>query len=297
MSHEIESRLRAASPAPRPPDREVEERALAAALAELPGRPNIRAASASGQRRFLDPVSRRRTQLVGVGVAVAAVAVGAVLWATVWPGSSPSSDQSASSVVIGGQSDLTELFPSDTLTDLVSYADQVSIVSVQDEEALPADPADVERGEGYVGRDATLELQDTIWHREGAPSKGESLRITTEGWVLQDGRRLRFANWGAPRLEVGRQYVLPLVRVRSEGVGWTVLSTYAVLPFDGQRITTEGVLEGGPSPILEEVAGMTPGELAELLARTPPDPLAAKYAHLDPEKRVEKVFREKGLTD
>ena len=201
-----------------------------------------------------------------------------------------SSSPSASSMVVGEGSDR---FPSETLSDWASYADQLSVVTVVDESEI-APPSEVlELGEGYVGRTLTLRIERTVWNRKGGPTARGTFRTTVQGWVLQEGVRRPFAVAGGPRLEVGERYLTPLVRVT--GNEWITLSTGATLPLEGEVATTAGVA-GHPSPIGEAMRGKSVAEVGELLAETPADPIAAKYAQLEPDERLKAVQREKGYT-
>jgi hypothetical protein len=197
---------------------------------------------------------------------------------------------SSSMLVVGEGSDR---FPSETLTDWASYADQLSVVTVVDERELAPPSEVVERGEGYVGRVVTLRIEQTLWHRRGGPTARGDVSTTVQGWVLQDGERRPFAVAGGPRLEVGGRYLAPLVHVQGE---WVPLGIGATLPLDGDVATTSGVA-GHPSAIGEAMRGKAVTDVAELLAATPADPVAAKYAHLEPDERLKAVQREKGETD
>src|SRR5262245_52718789 len=53
-------------------------------------------------------------------------------------------------------------YPQDTLTDLVSYNDQVSVVKVVSERRI-REGSEEESG-GMEFRDVTVQVEDTIWH-------------------------------------------------------------------------------------------------------------------------------------
>jgi hypothetical protein len=202
--------------------------------------------------------------------------------------------RSTSQVVVGEGSGR---FPDHTLSDWVSYADQLSVVLVTAQEALPADNGTLARGEGYIGRIVTLKINRTLWTRESTgPSAKGNIRIVTYGWVLQDGMRYQFAGLGGPRLEVGRRYVLPLVRAPRDGVAWTALSVASTIPLEGALMTTERII-GQPSRIASSLEGRAPAALARLLARTPPDPIAARFWRLSPDARVHAVLRARPAAD
>jgi hypothetical protein len=268
---EIEDRLRLARAGLKPTP-EAEERALRVALAQLrePTR-RPRRARQLFRRRKLVAATALSTIAVGVGVA-------ALL---------PTGSSSPSVVAIDGGS---ERFPSESLTDWVSYGDQVSIVSVVGERALPAEA--IEAGESYIPRAVTLRVEDTIWRREDAPRTGDAVQVITFGWSLQDGERRPVTAWGGPRLELGSRYVAPLVRAPRDGAEWTPLSLGATLPLEGDVITTSGIF-GLPSPVAKSMSGKTAAALADALARTAPDPSAAKHFDLPPDERWRAVLRER----
>jgi hypothetical protein len=276
MFDEVERRLRLARRDLRPPGRETEERALRAALGELP-----KVGSETADRNGYAPARRvpslagRRLAVLGAA-ALSAIVVGVAVWTLLPKGSS-----SSSVVAVDAGS---ARFPSASLTDWVSYGDQVSIVSVDAEEELR------QGGDGYVGRIVTLRIEKTIWRREGAPSAGRAVRVVTWGWAVDEERRPVAAS-GGPRLEVGARYVTALVRAPRDGVEWTPLADDSTLPLDGDVITTAGIL-GVPSLLAKELRGKSVDKLAIMLAHTQPDPIAAKYFDLPPDERVQAVFRE-----
>lgn len=185
----------------------------------------------------------------------------------------------------------SDRFPSETLSDWVSYGDHVAIVTVVDEKALPEDEMD--SGSGIVPREVTLRIEEAIWSREGAPPVDDEVRVVTWGWIVEDGERQPVAARGGPRLELQSRYVTPLVRAPRDGVDWTPLSDSATLPLDGDRISTTKIV-GSPSPIALDLDGATTEELATAVAQAAPDPVAAKHFDLPPDERWEAVLRETG---
>lgn len=188
--------------------------------------------------------------------------------------------------VVGEGSDR---FPSETLTEWVSFADQISVVSVLSERDI-SPPADVlQRGEGYIGRIIAVDVEKTLWRRSEAPAVDATFSTITEGWVLEGGTRHPFALAGGPRLEVGGRYLMPLVRAPRDGVEWSALSAGATIPLDGGTLATTKVF-GKPSTIAEALKGQSLDDLALRLASTSPDPVAKAYWDLAPDARVRAVL-------
>jgi hypothetical protein len=172
-------------------------------------------------------------------------------------------------------------WPQNTLTDWVSYSDQLSIVTVTSEEAL-GEPTELNGG--FVGRNVVLQIERTLWRRDGAPSVDGTLTILTAGWIKNRPISLS----GGTRLELGGRYVLPLTRTGGEWTGNA--GGLAAFPLDGATIVCGTV---HPQELVDEdIAGMSVDDLAALYAATPPDPLAAKHARLGPQARWMAVSRE-----
>jgi hypothetical protein len=218
-----------------------------------------------------------------VGVALSMVALGFGVW-MLFPTASQS--PATSVMAIEGGSDR---FPSESFKDWVSYADQVSVVSVVSEEALAEEV--IEPGDSYIPRAVTLSIEKTLWRREGAPSARDHVRVITFGWAAKDGERRPVTAWDGPRLEVGSRYVMPLVRAPRDGAEWTPLSLGATLPLNGNVISIAGIV-GLPSTIAKQMEGKTPTELVEVLAQTRPDPIAAQNFDLPPDERWQAVLRD-----
>lgn len=107
-------------------------------------------------------------------------AVGALLAALAgWSSSSPE-------VVVGGEGGASDRFPSETLTDWVSYADQVSVSSVVSEE-LP-ESHDPNVNGGYFGRAVAVRIEQMLWRRPGAPSAHGTIREATDGPTRRSAR-------------------------------------------------------------------------------------------------------------
>jgi hypothetical protein len=204
---------------------------------------------------------------------------------------------SLASVSFAAASD--SLYPYATLSDWVSYADQVSIVVVVDEGQEPV-PAEIEvRGVGSVGREVAFLIEETIWSRPGAPSIEGKVSYWGLGYAMHDGELVPYR--GADPIEVGERFLVPLLAIGGEGSlrGWGPLSPAAAHPVrEGGLVVAPG--DGTAPPNSEAsgaLVGLTVAEVADVLAATKPDPLAVEFAALPPYDRVlavEKARMERG---
>ncbi len=105
-------------------------------------------------------------------------------------------------------------YPQDTLTDLVSYADEVSVAVVTGERPLPTGPEE-ETG-GYYGRAVTVRIEDTVWRGPSGLTAPRTFEFVTWGWSGSYDDAI--AGCGGARLEVGKRYLLPLAR--ADGRWW-----------------------------------------------------------------------------
>lgn len=182
------------------------------------------------------------------------------------------------------------IFPSESLTDWVSYAQQMSVVTVVDEARIEPPARVYEHDEGYVGRMVTIRIDKTVWHADGVDPfpAGTELSYTGFGWHYKDGEYIPFAQ----QLDMGERYLMPIVRGGSHypDVKGYPLTADTRLPLQGDRVDPD--LETN-NPAVKLTIGKTVGEVGEMLEQTSPDPLALKYSYLDPVERVRAVFAEK----
>jgi hypothetical protein len=133
--------------------------------------------------------------------------------------------------------------PSVTATDWVTYADHVLVVEAVAEETVPPSESELERGEGIIGRVVSLEVQDVLWSREGAPQAApETWDYSALGWHFDGGDpddAVEMALADFPRVEVGHQYVMAIrweEAVCSPGdylpAQWRSLGEGSEIPFD-----------------------------------------------------------------
>lgn len=213
-------------------------------------------------------------------VAVAAAAAGAL---ALWSDSSPAPTRDGSFALI----QTTSRWPHETLQDWASYADQLSVISVTDEWELP--PPEVGTTGGYVGRKVTIRVDETLWHRPGAPEAARTFDMFAYGWLETDGARRPITMEGGKRLEVGERYLAPLLL--SDDGEWSILGSEALVTVSGERMTSQ-VDVGQPSRALMAVRDHSIHTAATLLRTTPPDPAAKKYSELPPEARWNAASRE-----
>jgi hypothetical protein len=177
-------------------------------------------------------------------------------------------------------------FPADTLSDWVSYADQISVVRVISDAPIPP-PTSPDTSGGYQGRRATFAVERTLWRASGVEPKTE-FSMAVAGWLTQDsGDRYEACIEGSPRIELGDRYVLPLSHYDDGSP--TLLSTDALLPLGKVR----GLAGEFPDTAAEQLKGLSLDGIAALLADTAMDPLAKKYEDLPPYARGRRVIEER----
>ncbi len=188
------------------------------------------------------------------------------------------------STVVGAAADR---FPSEDLSDWVTYADQVAVVSIL-EETLIDPPADVaERQEGYVERVVEMRVDSTLWTSSDAKARAEgTIDFEAFGWILKGEDIVPIAPGGGTRLEVGKRYVIPLVKIEK---GWSSLSPSSIIGVnvDGELVLEERITNPATLALVESSANAD--ELAAQILATSPDPDAEEFSHLPPEERYNAV--------
>ena len=189
-----------------------------------------------------------------------------------------SNDRGESAAAACGTDAAVDFFvPTETLSDWVSYGDQMSVVTVIAEHPIapnPLQPGEPPRSRGWIGRTIDVRVDATVWHRDGAQPAPGSVTFVTDGWGVdgkgQADRPMTFGE--GPRLEVGRTYVMGLVQ-RSE-TGW------GPFPRSTLPVGADGRLESNPCSqrtTLREISGLTPDEVGAKLAATPAQPTNPGY--------------------
>lgn len=178
-------------------------------------------------------------------------------------------------------------FPSESLVEWVSYADHVSYFVVTAERELPWGAHEQQHGEGMVGREVTVQIEDTLWTHASAPAIETEFVYETDGWVLKENEQRPFVLEGGTRVEVGERYLAAWVHTDVDG--WFPLASSTIMPVDDAGIPGEPTLGHG-LPSTELLVGRSPAAISQLLASTGADPVAARYFHLDPEPRYNAVL-------
>ncbi|MEO3806027.1 hypothetical protein [Nonomuraea sp. B1E8] len=146
----------------------------------------------------------------------------------------------------------SDRLPNHTASDWVTYADHAVVVTVKAERELAADQEELEAGQGYLPREVTLEVKDTLWSRDGAakPAPVPEFAWSAAGWTFGEKGRRPLAVEGRPRLELGHTYIMAIVWVPAFTDGgeavpgrWRGLGESSVLPYDG-GVIGDGELEG-----------------------------------------------------
>jgi hypothetical protein len=178
-------------------------------------------------------------------------------------------------------------FPYYTATDVVSYADQVSLITAVSSVEHPDENVDPEqaKADGWaVLNNITFRVDRTLWHRDGAPAlTGEFTTLSNGWWVRPDGSRQRFQVGGSAWVEVGDQFLAPLAFDNGKWSETSIYDTFPVkdgkvAPLDSQHTTIAGLLDG----LEVDSAG-------QVFSAARPDPLAAKHFDLRPRERVHAV--------
>lgn len=162
------------------------------------------------------------------------------------------------------------IVPSESLQDLVTYADQVAVVKVVDDEVVeydrPNDGLELERF-----REVTIEVTDVVWTAPQQRDVPTSATFTTSGWRGGDPKKGPAPDCDQPPLEVGHRYLVGMVEYRDGE--WAPMSGPFVLNVD-ESGDVHGVIEDGP---LSKYDGGTPAAVGAALAEVAPDPKAAPY--------------------
>lgn len=222
-------------------------------------------------------------------IALATTAVAALLV------SSCTSQGVAENLTVGSAADL---YPSQQVSDWVSYADHIAEVTVLNEQELPWGEHEKTHQEGMVDREVTIQTDRVLWSSPGAtpPPLPETFTLPTWGWTLKDGEKSPFAALGGPRLEVDHRYLVAWVHHPD---GWQPLTNATVLPIDETGVTQRDPLHGDSEfdEAINTFVEKSPETIQAILESTAPDEVAARYFHLRPHQRYKLVVLETEMPD
>lgn len=176
-------------------------------------------------------------------------------------------------------------FPSDTASDVVSYADHVALVTATTETDAPptASPTSSPGGEHVVMRRITFRVDRTLWSRPDAPTAPKHLTALWWGWLLRDGKRTPFIVHGAPVVFLGAQYVMPIAY---DGTTFSAIQPFAVFRAGRDGITPEEQ----DTPLAHDLADASLARVSTVFASAEPDPVAMQYQNLLPRERLAAVL-------
>jgi hypothetical protein len=180
-------------------------------------------------------------------------------------------------------------FPSDTASDVVSYADHVALVTAITETDAPSTAASTSSpgGEHVVMRTITFRVDRTLWSRPDAPTAPKHLTALWWGWLLRDGKRTPFIVHGAPAVFLGARYVMPIAY---DGTTFSAIQPFAVFRVGRNGITPEEQ----DTPLARVLAGASLDGVSALFSAAEPDPVAEQHRNLLPRARLAAVIADGG---
>jgi hypothetical protein len=185
----------------------------------------------------------------------------------------------------------SETFPDDGLSDWVSYADGVVVGTVKSERQLPFTADVVENKEGYVGRIVELVVDEVLWRSSASTAElnqNDVKEMLVFGWAAKEDRLIPMSCVKAPRLEVGGQYIMPLVQFKR---GWAPLTAASVTAVTTSDVATRDASDRDAELHAKDLDGRTFAEVAAMLSSIAPDELANDNRTLPPEERIQAVLR------
>ncbi|MCG5435159.1 hypothetical protein [Micromonospora foliorum] len=202
---------------------------------------------------------RRRIIFAGIGMAAAALTAASITASVLTADSVSGASAARQGIILG---DAVDNLPSQTASDWVTYADHVVVVTATSETVTPPTPTEIARGEGLIGRQVSLRIDDVLWSRAGAPKPAPHVwEYSAFGWQFTEGdtsHRTRMALRDRPRVEVGHRYVMAMVWEEArcsagdepEPAQWRGLGEGSEIPYDNNTIG-QGELEGRAQTAVE----------------------------------------------
>jgi hypothetical protein len=160
-------------------------------------------------------------------------------------------------------------FPTATLTDWASLAEQLSAVTIVSEAEIPPPASVLERREGYIGRRVTARIDQSVWVRINAAEQTGTMEWNAAGWIFKGERKIPFYLERSPRLEVGGRYIGPFLHYMGN---WGPLGTETLFPAWDDVIATADVHVVGQTPLAAGLTGKSAEELRRQMELAAPRP-------------------------
>jgi hypothetical protein len=166
------------------------------------------------------------------------------------------------------------ILPSRTLQDLVTYADQVAVVTLTDDAVVGHDAPDDELEAGSF-REVTIRIDDVVWEAPARrPVPDEVTFVPDGGWVDGDPDEGPTAGCDQPVLVEGGRYLVGLVEYSADE--WGPMGGPFTLEVDAEG-TVHGVVDDGP---LAPYEGESAAAVGAALEEVEPDPRVAGFEDL-----------------
>lgn len=172
--------------------------------------------------------------------------------------------------------------PEDTAEDIVTWADQVVLVTPISEAEVSGNARRTAdgSGDGLVMRRLTIQVDATVWSRAGGASPGKQFEALDWGWVIKEGQMRPFAGPAGPRFVVGQQYVMTVAK---DGAEWVIFGG-ASFPVRASEVAPA---VGQDTPLARVLHGKSLTEFGSVLRRTSPDSKVAPFRALPFHERVQ----------
>lgn len=176
-------------------------------------------------------------------------------------------------------------FPSDTASDVVSYADHVALVTAVAEAEEPQTAVPMPTGSNLpaIPRRVTFRIDRLLWSRPDAPAAPATVTAKWCGWVIAAGKRRPCATTGTPWVFVGGQYVMLIALDRG---AFAPIQPFAVFRSNDGAVT----LEEQDTPLARQLANTSLDRVAGVFANAVADPVSVRYGHLSPRARLAAVM-------
>lgn len=222
---------------------------------------------------------------VGLGLAFAA---GVAACGGDHEGTPPTTCRAADGGVLVGHGPADDYFlPDQTLSDWVSYSDQIAVVSVVGEVARAPEGTPGGGEMRYIPRDVTLRVEQTLWPQGDVAASRADVTFTWWGWSARTAQApmVPVLHCYVPRLSPGGRYVAALSRFAGGVVA--PLTGGAILAAPGDPIAAKDIATHGYGEVAHALSTSTLEEMSQIFGSTPLDPFAAKHLDLPPVERFQ----------